>query len=68
MLGYFDVSIIHRSLTLTAGSLTCINDVVFLHMSTHRGPQFIVSAEGLSDSLKGETTLLKDQMSVKTTF
>ena len=48
--GYFGVSIIHRTLTWTAGSLTCVCDLFGMRIHTV-GPRFIVSSEGLLQSL-----------------
>ena len=47
---FYAVSIIHRTLTLTTGSLTCVY-MIFLHAYTHGGHRFIVSSEGLLQSL-----------------
>ena len=47
MLGYFGFSIIHRTLTWTTGSLTCVC-ALFLHAYTHWEPRLL---EGLFVSL-----------------
>ena len=45
--GYFGVSIIHRTRTWTTGSLTCVCDLFACIYTSHGGPRFIVSSEGL---------------------
>ena len=45
--GYFGVSVIHRTLTGTPGSSTCACDLFACVYTSHGGPRFIVSSEGL---------------------
>ena len=46
MLGvFFSVSIMNQNLTRTTGSLTCVCDLLCMHM--HMGPQFTVSSKWL---------------------
>ena len=53
---FYVVSIIHRTLTWTTGSLTCVY-MIFLHAYTHGGHRFIVSSERtFVESDSGEIT------------
>ena len=46
IIDYHDVSITHRTVTWTTGSVTCVGDL-FAYVRT-RGPRFTVSSEGLT--------------------
>ena len=46
VLGYFDVSIIHQTLTWITESLMCIHDLFCMHIYI-REPGFVVSSEDL---------------------